>query len=49
MNPILDQIQDLPEEDKEKYHQYVQKSLRRKRREIKDKTEIEIDLERNRK
>ena len=42
-NLTLDQIRNRPDEDQESFHRYVQKSLRRRRKEIKDKTEREQD------
>ncbi len=42
-NPNLDQIQNLSDEDKERFHQYTQRRLRKIRREIRNKTENAID------
>lgn len=39
----LDQVQNQPEEIREKFHQYVQKSLRRRYKRTKDQSEKEID------
>ena len=38
-NPTLDQIQDLSDEEQQKFHQYAQRRLRQIRREIRNKTE----------
>lgn len=46
-NPTLDQIQGLPKEEQDEFHRRVQKSLRRQWARAKNRTETEIDLERN--
>ena len=42
-----DEIQDLSEEEQERFHRYVQKSLRRRWAKAKNEIETEIDFERN--
>ncbi len=44
MNSISDQISDLPDEDQERYHEYTQRSLRKKWAKARQQTEREIDL-----
>ena len=43
MNPTLDQIQDLSDEEQEQFHRYVQRSLRRRWAKAKNQTEKEND------
>ena len=43
--PTYDEISDLPEEDQEQFHAYVQRSLRRRRAKAKSKHERSIDNE----
>lgn len=43
MNSIADQISQLPDEDQQRFHEYTQKSLRRRRAQAKEQTEKELD------
>ena len=49
MNSMADQISNLPDEDQQRFHQYVQKRLRRQWAKARNQTEKEIDNERKRK
>ncbi len=45
MNPIADQISNLPDEDQQRYYEYVQRRCRQIRQEqIRNRTEREQDI-----
>lgn len=48
MNSMADQISNLPEEQQEQFHRFVQKSLKRQRAKAKAQTEQEIDYDQTR-
>lgn len=43
MNSMADQISDLSDEDQQQFHEYVQRSLRKRRAKARNQTEKEID------
>lgn len=45
MNPIADQISNLSDEDQQRFHEGVQRRLRKQWAEAKNRTEKEIDNE----